>query len=57
VAMQKKSIKNGQVSEKSKTMGTQVPTMKKKRKEKKKEKIAHVLWQKCFPSFKQERHV
>jgi hypothetical protein len=42
VAMQKKSIKNGQVSEKSKTMGTQIPTMKKKRK-KKKEKVAHVL--------------
>jgi hypothetical protein len=41
------------VSEISKTMGTQMPTMK-KRKERK--EIAHALWQK-FLSSKQERHV
>jgi hypothetical protein len=38
----RKVLKNGQVSEKSKTMGTQMPTMKKIR-EKRKKKIAHVL--------------
>ena len=40
----KKSIeKNGQVSEISKTMGTKMPAMKKKREEKEMNKIAHVF--------------
>jgi hypothetical protein len=44
--MQKLFIKNGQVSEISKTMGTQMPAMKKKRKMM--NKIAHDFLQKCF---------
>jgi hypothetical protein len=52
--------KNGQVSEISKTMGTHMPAVKKEVEEKKKRKkwknIAHALFQKYFPSFKQERY-
>ena len=46
----KKSIeKNGQVSEISKTMGTQMPTIKRERKKKREmNKIAHVFLQSIF---------
>ena len=47
--------KNGQVSEILKTMGTQMPTWKKKKK--KMNKIAHVSLQSVFQSFNQERYV
>jgi hypothetical protein len=51
--MQKKSIeKNGQVSKKSKTMGTQMPAMKKERKKKeKKEKDSPCSLAKVFSKF------
>ena len=47
--------KNGQVSEILKTMGTQMPAMKKGKEEM--NKIAHVFLQKCFSSFNEERYV
>jgi hypothetical protein len=46
--------KNGQVSEISKTMGTQMPARKKKRNQM--NKIAHVFLQSCFQVLK-ERYV
>jgi hypothetical protein len=56
----KKSIeKNGQVSEISKTMGTQMPAIKKEKERKKKErneKDSPWSLAKVFSSFKQERY-
>jgi hypothetical protein len=58
MAMQKKSIeKKDKCPRNLKQWVLRCLPYEKKREKKEKEKIAHVLWQKCFPSFKQERHV